>query len=139
MTEEQMKTKKQWLQAIFTIVGFNAIYSLYFTKNDLLFNAMPFWLKVYVIVCTFILPLGLYYLIYRCAYKKAGTKLLMFFLIFTPITVIGTVVASVMGKVPFPSGFWPWTFYAISMGLTLWWYVMNWKLRAVNKVLKLKL
>jgi hypothetical protein len=87
--------------------------------------ASIYW--IYVIVA--LVTVGVFYLLYRCAYVKPGTRFLTFVLIVGPLLKLkATVDALRMGHDHV-------TLIAlvVNLGFYAWWYYLSLKLRQMNK------
>lgn len=72
------------------------------------------------------------WLIWFCAYRKPGIKLLTVWLIMTPIWMLASTMKCLMES----SDLWTVIAILVEFLIFLWWYVLSFKLRAVNKVIK---
>ena len=123
MTEKDKKTRRHWLIATLVyFLGFPALLFLIFVilAGDrlatialfafiLILSSIPFWI------------------IYHCAYRKPGTKWLMFYLITVPIQF----VSSLPSLRDDPRA---WLGIVICLPICIWWYVLSLKLRKINKL-----
>lgn len=122
MSEKDKKTRRHWLIATLVyFLGFPALLFLMFVilAGDrlatialfgliLILSSIPFWI------------------IYHCAYRKPGTKWLMFYLIILPIQF----VSSLQSLREDPRA---WLGIIIGLPICIWWYVLSLKLRKINK------
>ena len=69
------------------------------------------------------------WLIWYCAYKNPGTRLLTFWLVMSPIKRI----TNIGQKLSEPSGVLIIIALVIENGIFLWWYLLSLKLRKINK------
>lgn len=136
MNEEQMNTRKNWLRALIVLMAMNYAYSALYMPKDPAFILLPPLAKTITALSSLLLPLGFNYLVYHCAYKKAGTKLLTFLIIITPVIMIASAAMYILGKVQLPKGFWFTAYMILSNGLALWLYLLHWKMRAINRSLR---
>lgn len=78
------------------------------------------------------------YIMYHCAYKKPGTKLLLFSFILTGFSVVLTPILYLLGFIKDP-GYIP--FYGIYLTLSetmgIFWAITCWKMRSINQRLKM--
>jgi glucan phosphoethanolaminetransferase (alkaline phosphatase superfamily) len=138
MNEKDIQIRKQWLLAFAICVTVGAI-SAVVSQLTIDYSSMPQspWFIYWIIACTILGLVGFPFLIYHCAYKKQGTKLLTFLLVVLPVSYAGLIGVYWLGIVPLPSysaGYWAYT--ALSTGLSIWQYSLHWKLRGVNRRLK---
>lgn len=134
---ENQKIRKQWLILLLASMGFALVSMLlnffYSPLKEIRSEAYIYFPVISGIVVGF----GYNYLIYRCAYKKPGTRMLTFLLFYTPISTIYSIYTIYIA----PPEFIPmyplfWVTGTIGTGLSVWMYVLNWKLRKVNLELK---
>ncbi len=71
-------------------------------------------------------------LIWYFAYKKLGTKLLIFWLVISPGIQLTNSIESLMAT----RSSWMIMYVAIDAGVFLWWYLMSLKVRKVNKTIR---
>lgn len=135
MNEEQNSIRKNWLRTLVALLAMNFVFSIFFLPRDPAYVLMPPVAKMAAALMNALVPLGFNYIVYHCAYKKRGTKLLTFLLILTPIVYAATIAAHWMGVVQWPRDFLVKVYTVVSTGLSVWWYVLNWKMRALNKSL----
>lgn len=135
MNAEDLKVRKYWLICLLMGVGMTLLQLMISFRSDS--NGLQG--KNWVFLGTVLFTIGFNYLFYRCAYKKSGTKFLMFFLIVVPISCLMTIYFHVMKYVPVTSYF---PFYWVLQGLS--WivcavqYGLNWKMRKINLRLQAK-
>jgi hypothetical protein len=126
MNESEEKTRKHWLVASFCFLFFypvasTALVAIIFSKTLTMLLA---W--------TAVIGLLQLWLIWHCAYKKHGTKLLTFWLFTAPLAQLGSVViafkidcsAITIGN------------SIVQIGVFLWWYLLSLKLRKFNKAIQ---
>ncbi|HSX11057.1 MAG TPA: hypothetical protein VLF94_05030 [Chlamydiales bacterium] len=139
MNENEIGVRKQWLFVLIAAALERSVYT--FTQTLTEFKIYindasmtpPVWLNYALAALVFGMPLCLNYLLYHCAFRKSGTKLLTFFLIMTPIGFIFGIRAYFVGKVPLPGSSWLWMYVVLDTGLAVWFYLLSWKMRAINK------
>lgn len=137
ITEADAKTRKQWLINLFAITMLNEMFIIYKTLSSGLAPNMPWWFNYYFIPQNIILSIVFLWITYRCAYKKPGTKLLTFFIILTPFSILINVVLFLMGKLPQISGSWiEQSILLLQQAAGLWLLFLNWKMRLINKKLQ---
>lgn len=69
------------------------------------------------------------WLIWHCAYRKNGIKLLTFWLVVGPIKMLASI-AEISNE---PCNVWVNAFVAINIGLFIWWFLLSLEMRKVNK------
>lgn len=72
------------------------------------------------------------WLIWHCAYKKHGTKLLSFWMVVSPIRML----ASIVGFLKESCNAWVVAFVLIEISIFLWWWLLSFKMKAVNKAIQ---
>jgi hypothetical protein len=136
MNEHDIKIRKQWLAVLLILPLWNLLYNALYLPSDPSWGVFPVWYKYSMIGASLILPLVFNYIVYLCAYKKPGTKLLTFLLIATPISLAAGLGVYAFGNIPTPKNTYFWVHMVISNGVAIWWCVLNWKMRAINKRLQ---
>lgn len=126
-----MKVRKQWLTTLILLTIIHFFYFCFHTPQP---NEAPKWLNQFMFANLLITPLIFNYIIYRCAYRKPGTKLLTFLMVIGPIVYLGSLAAYFFGKIPIPPNtWWYWPYNVLDYALVAWWYLLHWKLRPINK------
>lgn len=133
MNEEQISTRKNWLRTLLVLMAMNFLFSAFFMPKDPAFILMPPAMKLITRLFSLLVPLAFNYLVYHCAYKKAGTKMLTFLIFFTPIAFALSIASYWFGIARLPRGFWLWAYVVMSQGVAVWWYLLHWKMRAINR------
>jgi len=136
MSENDKKIRKQWL-----ILW---IYSLTVTVSALLLQQLldpaldqiPSMVRYGMCMGSLLGVCGYGFISYHCIYKKPGTKFLVFFLILTAISLVSTPIFYLIGAlradyIPFYGAF-----VLVGQGVALWWFIISWKMRKVNKRLQ---
>jgi hypothetical protein len=73
--------------------------------------------------------------IWHCAYRKYGTKLLSFWLFVSPLTM----GASIMKALRESGDTWTVSFISFEVAVFLWWFLLSLKMRSVNKAVQERL
>lgn len=133
MTESEIKTRKQWLTVLIVSGVMNVCYFAFHTLGDPAYSEFPNWVKQIILAINFTSILAFSYILYRCIYQKPGTKMILFLLIVAPIVMSVSILGYLFGKVPMPSNIWLWAHFLLSNGLGIWWYILNLKMRQINK------
>lgn len=122
ITDKQEKIRTQWR---LTILSMALIYSI------LVATAMFFDIRVGVVAIVFLIPiLILFAIIWFCAYRKPGTKLLSYMLFVKSFKLLLLIIMSFASRGKWSALIWPLT---ISL---VWLYIASWRLRAVNKAIQ---
>lgn len=89
------------------------------------------------VIARFFFDILKYYIVYRCAYKKPGTKYLTFCLIVGPITLIREIYTQFQQAL---TDFNPVIFAvgAVYVVALVAWYIVGWKLRSINRQYQLR-
>lgn len=127
MTDKDKMIRKMWLLSyiIISIGEFIFRYSQQISPELIAFDVVSL---IFSGIGAFLIV----YMYYRCAYKKPGTKLLTFSLVVFPIIVALKILLVVRGNVNLAqSGLHP-----LQMILAIWFYVLTWKMRKINKKLQ---
>ncbi len=136
MTEKDLKIRKQWLALLVIMPILNVAYNGYYFMNDPSMELMPVWYKNTFVSFVIFGSLIFNYLLYRCAYNKPGTKFLSVLLVLTPLALAGGIWGYVSGRVPMPTNPLLWGYTWVANGMAILWFVLNWKMRAINKRLQ---
>ncbi len=155
MYEERNVLRKSWLWM--TLLCYTLPSALFWME---MFAAQPDCVKVWIgcFVFTFVLQVPFLLVLWHCAYRKYGTKYLTLVLLTAPF---GMLVGAISFFVPsveegmrhyFANSLttfslslhetqivWGWVFiaaYLISMGVWVWWYILSFKLRRMNKKIR---
>lgn len=131
-TDTELRKRKLWLyflivpSLIFVCILSIGLLVLMFSP-DSLFSKLK---DLLMFTSIFSLIFGPRYILYRCAYKKPGTALLTFTMIFQIINILSL---SYLLFLPFP---WNWISYLpLTSFFGFCWY-LNWHLRKINKKLR---
>jgi hypothetical protein len=72
------------------------------------------------------------WLIWHCAYKKHGTKLLSLWMVVSPLKMLASVVECLKEA----CNIWMITLFLIEISIFLWWWLLSFKMKAVNKAIQ---
>lgn len=136
MSEKDQKVRKQWLAILVLLPLLSLSYNGHYFTHDPSMDIFPVWYKYTLASLVMFIPLLFNYILYRCAYKKPGTKLLTVLFFLAPLSLAAGIWAYVSGKAPMPSNPLLWSYTWVSYGLTVLWWVLNWKMRKINKQLQ---
>lgn len=137
ITEADAKTRKQWLINLFAITMLNEMFIIYKALSSGLVPNMPWWFNYYFIPQNIIFSIAFLWITYRCTYKKPGTKLLTFFIILTPFSILINAVLFLMGKLPQISESWvEQSVLLLQQVAGLWLLFLSWKVKLINKKLQ---
>lgn len=75
------------------------------------------------------------WLIWHCAYKKHGTKLLSLWMVISPLKML----ASIVEYLKEPCNAWVISIVLIEISIFLWWWLLSFKMKAVNKTIQERL
>lgn len=132
INQSEGRFRKHWLlsTACFVIFcplvlfAFRTIaYGDAFLPKHLLFVA-PITYIIRGVICLMI--------IWHCAYRKCGTKLLTFLLIVCPFKILSSIQQFL--KKPFDV--WDVVILSIEIALFLWWFLLSLKMKTVNKAIQ---
>ncbi len=139
MSEEEKKLKDRWFTILWSFTVFNAAFTMI---SQIYFNPPMelFPLGVRYIIFTFLLAMvfGFGHLLYRCSCKKPGTKLLTFSLAMTAISMALLPIYGFFKIELFPFHL-PYykAFVILSQASGILWIWVTWKMRKINKKLRL--
>lgn len=136
MNENDLKIRKQWLVMWILSMSISFITMLLRLLFDHTPNLPP---AVHYLTGTIsILAIGAFnYVAYRCIYKKPGTKLLTFSLIFSVITLPVTPILYLKGQIePLPYIPYYGAFLFMTEVIGAVWIVVCWRMRKANKRLQ---
>ena len=136
MTEKDLKIRKQWFAILVIMPTLGVAYNSYYFANDASMEILPVWYRYTFVSLVIFGSLIFNYLLYRCAYKKPGTKFLSVLLVLTPLSLVGGIWAYISGSVPMPSSPLLWGYTWFANGMAIVWCVLNWKMRSINKRLQ---
>lgn len=136
MDERDAKIRKQWLGIFILNVVQGILYSfLVMGLNPMLngFDGSRYLGMGGALVGCVVLN----YAIYRCIYKKPGTKLLTFVLAMTFCSLLMNLILVILGKTP-SLDFLPYheAIYVVSNALGICWLFACWRIRKVNQKLR---
>lgn len=139
MNDTDLNVRKQWLILLFGIAFLNILlFFLIMSKEATPFLSEGVRVLLYVMNVV-LLPLIYNYLIYRCAYKKPGTKLLSFILIASPIVFVwggGMLIYNLkQGFIPNPSALY-WILQILAEVAFARWYFLCYKMKKINQRLQ---
>ncbi|MBX7066772.1 MAG: hypothetical protein K1X28_06035 [Parachlamydiales bacterium] len=134
---EDLKVRKQWLVVFLLMTVMTIVHQIIVYQFDLkLSDEIPMRKNIFLLIsCAGMLAVN--YLFYHCAYKKFGTKFLMFFLILSPLSLVSSAIIYLWGIVPYVNyfpGYWVLTVMSFALGIGL--FVLNWKMRKINLRIK---
>ena len=136
MSEKDNKVRRQWLIVVFLsllIAAFNAVMRFRYDHSLDFFPLARYGFAFFSMAGA----LAFAYSAYYCAYKKPGTKLLVFCLLITTLSFISTLIFYLQGKLHPPAYIPYYGTYAITtQGLGLWWMILCLKMRKINKRLQ---
>jgi hypothetical protein len=134
---EQQKIRRQWLILMLASMGFASVSIVLNFFYSSLKEILPAPYLYAPAIFGIVVGVGFNYLFYRCAYKKPGTRILTFLLFYSPLATVYSSYTlyntplEVIQIFPFF-----WTIGIIGTILSVWMYVLHWKLRKVNIELK---
>ena len=76
------------------------------------------------------------YILYYCAYKKPGTKLLTFGLIFIALSWICSIYNLLNGSINHFFNAYTTVLFGIDLALNIWWFILSLDLRRMNKAMQ---
>ena len=138
LNDKDFKTRKLWLRVNFFC---SIVYPVIAAVVLLLLNYQgSFWQTLLTLAMTLVLAFFVlaipFYILYYCAYAKPGTRLLTWVLCLSPIG-IGYNVFNTF-KEGWDIGRDAWFTLAVSLVVFSWTYVLNLRLRKINKVLQVQ-
>lgn len=75
------------------------------------------------------------WLIWHCAYKKHGTKLLSLWMVVSPIKMLASIVECLKET----CNAWVVALVVVEISVFLWWWLLGFKMRAVNRAIQNRL
>jgi peptidoglycan/LPS O-acetylase OafA/YrhL len=138
MNEEDKKIRKYWFGLLWGLYALNAITTVFLQLYfDFSTGAVSGNIRYWTVAFSLLYMLASNYILYRCAYKKPGTKFLTVCLIITVISLVGMPIAYFFGKL-YPYDQIP--YYGVYLFLTevagVFWALLCWKMRKLNKKLR---
>ena len=122
MNNKERKTRKRWLMVnicLMSLLAFNIIVNVLTDAPEAAF---------YLPISRMLVLFSLWY----CAYKEHGNKFLTFWLILGIFGILREIVEIAHQPIDIVSVI-DWI---ITVSLSIWFYVLSWKLRAINKKIK---
>jgi hypothetical protein len=135
MDKSDLKVRRQWLFLLFLSMAFSAAQTLWQWKHDRsLFRLIP--AVQYASVAISLASSWLFgWILYRCIYRKPGTKLITLVIAVTALSLLSTPILYLSGKLPlYVPYYWIYTVAGCVMGFC--WLIVSWKMRKINKRLK---
>ena len=133
ISQKEMKQRKDWLIATIVSFGLCPLLAITFFPK-LSENTAPFNSICYELAASALVNLILFWMTWRCAYRKPGTKLLTFWV----ITGLIQVSFSALELFNTSSSVWNKVVNVINASIFLWWYVQCIKLRRINKRIQMQ-
>jgi hypothetical protein len=128
------RIRKHWLLSTASLLVFYPIALLAFAS----IMSMRISISEYTFIRLFagvLAGLTRLWLIWHCAYKKHGTKLLSFWMVVGPLQMIRAIVESLKG----PCGAWDIVFVLIETLLFMWWWLFSFKMKTANETIQERL
>ncbi len=136
LSEKDFRTRKLWLRVNFFC---SLVFPVCAVIGTLLLNHQgSVWmallsLAVALTVCFFGLAIP-FYILYYCAYAKPGTRLLTWVLFLSPLGMLYNLVSTFREGWHIGEG--AWLNLALAVVVFSWTYVLNLRLRKINKLLQ---
>jgi len=134
LTENDLKIRKQWL----IVLIISAIVDLFNESSKgllkLSLNSLS-WERYIDSYTTALILLFLSYVMYHCAYKKPGTKLLTLSIILARIQFVGLFIHLIWDQPTYTASILQVPLL-LSYALDIWGYFLNVKMRKINNRLK---
>lgn len=129
----EQKTRRHWLIA--TCCNFSVDLFLMIPSLVLLWGTSSEGISIRMLTSALgkLIVLGLFL---HFAYRKQGTRMLTMWLWLAPIGLIRSMLGSL--SLWHEGAAWAIGDAAVSLGLFLWWYPLNFKLRKINKAIRLR-
>jgi hypothetical protein len=132
------KMRKLWfaLLLLSPVISFASFFLQ--SQFDPNWNAFPGIVK-FISMGSSSIGVGIFtYILYRCAYKKPGTKMLFFCLVVTTLSWLSTPWFYVTGRMDHFFTYIPyyWVQVVIGQGISIFWFFLCWKMRLINQRLK---
>lgn len=134
INKSEEKTRKHWLLSTFCFLVFYPLTLFAF------FAILSHWLPIpkntgIGLIAHAFTGLFSLWIVWHCAYKKYGTRLLTFWLIIIPFKQLASIVEVLKET----WDLWTIFFLALDIGVFLWWYLLSLKMRKVNKSIQERL
>lgn len=128
MRPDDLKVRKQWRIILICMTLLTIAHQVIAYQFDPMLQPKR---AALIFSCAAIAALNIWF--DHCAYRKLGTKFLMFFLILSPMTMLSTAILYLLKLHRFPNYFpfyWILTILSFSLGIAL--FILNWKMRKIN-------
>jgi predicted membrane-bound spermidine synthase len=133
MTESDKKVRKSWLLMLGVNVLLSGINMLFIENYDPVIRTMPAAFHYGMFAFSMSVGIGFAYLLYHCAYKKPGTKFLVFCMTMSLLGLISAPFLYFNGKIGPLAQVPLYKMYLVATQLIgIVWVVLCWKMRAVN-------
>jgi hypothetical protein len=136
MEEKDKTIRMQWIigLALSPVISIgNSLYEMQRTPLDPFFPHLDLVIFSILLISTF----GFSFIFYRCAYKKPGTKLLLFSLILNGFSAVFNLIAHLTDIIPLPAHV---AYSSLSLifntALGAIWFILCWRMRQLNQKLK---
>lgn len=136
MNERDLKVRRQWLIVFFLSIAISPLYPFLEGKYNF---SVPFTPAVRYIGHFISLVGGwiVSWIMYRCVYRKPGTKFLSFTIALTALGLISTPIIYLSGMLPMPVYIPYYQIYILATNVMgFCWLVVCWRMRKVNRRLK---
>ncbi len=136
MTESDQRVRKGWLMLL-GLSQLNTVWMIFLKRLDISFSAVPQAVWYGVMAGVFLFAFIFNFSLYHCAYKKPGTKFLMFCLIMNGLSFLslpGNLIAAIAA---FKTHIYFGTWIIGSQIMGILWFVLCLKLRKINQKRKL--
>lgn len=132
MSEKDIQTRKRWLTLLSLTTLIHPLnFFLRFPLDQ--FFELSAWSSRTESLLTVGFFLAINYLVYHCAYKNPGTKLLTFYILLARVTFVLAVYNWVReGTLLNTDTLYMRICFLLDNGLYLYWYLLNLKMRTIN-------
>lgn len=137
MNRDEEKIRKGWITLFLFMITTHFIQNLWLQPPAA--PGVPDWVPRLVWAISTFGSLLFSYAMYRCIYRKPGTKLLTFLLYVQPISLGAMILFYAFGVIPIPPSSWAYKAYVVfDTALLIWWYTFSLKMLPLNRKLAQK-
>jgi hypothetical protein len=131
ITRFQSRTRKLWLFSTFTLLVLNPLAYLVFFAILSAEASLSKETLIAFLACTVKCGIPML-IIWHCAYRRYGTKLLTLWLFMTPFNIFALILAAFLAY----SNVWVMACILIELFVCVWWFIISLKMRTINKTIR---
>lgn len=137
-SQKEKKIRKRWLNlTIFTHIFIPSIFLLLGILASSIYKSLSLVIGIPVFAILIFLS---FYILYHCAYQKLGTRYLTFCIILGSLNEIRNLGKTIVSSdlLTLPTSKYLFLLEVISFAISVYWYVLSFQLRKMNKKIRLR-